>query len=400
MLFTLECLRAKKGDALLLHVGEDGDRKLIVIDGGPSGVYRQSLKPRLEAIRAARTPHDELTIDLLMISHIDDDHIKGILDLTDELSEQLEDDEPRPWRIANLWHNSFDDLVGSESDALASTAAAEVGAASTDGTFDSDAISEHGGLVLASVRQGRALRHNASKLSLRINEPTGGLIVAGGDEDTIAPPGVDGLTLQLLGPSAERVAALQSDWAKKLPKILAKENAGAHAAAYLDASVYNLASLVTLARVGDKTILLTGDARGDDTLEAAHAAGLLDDGPLHVDVLKLPHHGSDRNVAQDFFDAFTADHYVVSGDGAHGNPELATFEMLFASRRGDDRPFTLVMTYGPDELKPYHGKDYPLAELEAMFESERQAGSHFSVRVPGDGERSVSIDLLDPYDGR
>ena len=43
-------------------------------------------------------------------------------------------------------------------------------------------------------------------------------------------------------------------------------------------------------------MLLTGDARGDDVLAGLREAGLLRRSPLHVDVLKLPHHGSDRNV--------------------------------------------------------------------------------------------------------
>ena len=51
MAFTLEALQAKHGDALLLHWG---DERLIVIDGGPSGVFDETLGPRLEAIRTER----------------------------------------------------------------------------------------------------------------------------------------------------------------------------------------------------------------------------------------------------------------------------------------------------------------------------------------------------------
>ena len=51
MLMTLEVLQAKKGDALLLHVGDEAAPALVVIDGGPRGVYNHSLRPRLEAIR-------------------------------------------------------------------------------------------------------------------------------------------------------------------------------------------------------------------------------------------------------------------------------------------------------------------------------------------------------------
>jgi len=408
MFFTLEALRAKKGDALLLHVGPADDRKLIVIDGGPSGVYRRSLKPRLDALRAARAPGGKLAIDLMMISHIDDDHIKGILDLTNKLIELDDDQEPQPYGVGELWHNSFDDVVGNGSDELVKAAEATVGSASlasasTTGIVPGEAMSLDGALVLASVKQGRQLRNNAARLGIEVNPPADGkVLVADGDRSRIAAPaGATGVEFLILGPSKERVEKLQADWDKKLPGILAKEQqAQAEAAAYVDRSVYNLASLVVLAAAGGKTMLLTGDARGDDVLAGASAAGLLDDGPLHLDVLKLPHHGSSNNVELDFFQSFTADHYVISGNGEHGNPNVETFELLFDSRRGDDRPFTIHLTYKPEDFKPHRGHPYPLAELQAVLARETAAGTPYELRTPADDAVSLHVDLLDPYDDR
>ena len=53
---------------------------------------------------------------------------------------------------------------------------------------------------------------------------------------------------------------------------------------------------------------------------------------MHVDILKVPHHGSSNNLDNDFFERITADHYVMSGDGEHGNPERESIEMLFKAR--------------------------------------------------------------------
>ena len=89
-MFELEALRAKHGDSLLLHFGDDeGDRRLIVVDGGPSGVWRDALSPRLEELLAEAG--GELRIEMLMVSHLDDDHIRGVLDF----SQQLLDDRDR-----------------------------------------------------------------------------------------------------------------------------------------------------------------------------------------------------------------------------------------------------------------------------------------------------------------
>ena len=113
-MLVLEALRARFGDALILHSGSKAKPQLTVIDGGPPGVYGDALRPRLEAIRAerkldARTPLD---IELMMVSHIDDDHVSGLLELARKLNDQRESGQPLPWKIRRFWHNSFDDILG------------------------------------------------------------------------------------------------------------------------------------------------------------------------------------------------------------------------------------------------------------------------------------------------
>lgn len=86
MRFSLDVLRARKGDCLMIHYGSKDKPHLILIDGGPSDVYRPHLKPRLALVHEARglEEEDSLPVDVVMVSHVDDDHIKGILELTGE----------------------------------------------------------------------------------------------------------------------------------------------------------------------------------------------------------------------------------------------------------------------------------------------------------------------------
>ncbi|MCG8457050.1 MAG: hypothetical protein MI919_12285, partial [Holophagales bacterium] len=112
--FHLEAIRARHGDCLILHYGPEERPELILIDGGPSKVYLQHLRPRLEQLRQERDlgERDTLEFRMLMISHIDDDHIRGILELLQEERERKEDQLPPRCRFETVWLNSFDDLVG------------------------------------------------------------------------------------------------------------------------------------------------------------------------------------------------------------------------------------------------------------------------------------------------
>ena len=104
-----------------------------------------------------------------------------------------------------------------------------------------------------------------------------------------------------------------------------------------------------LAEVEGKTILLTGDALGNKVMQGLELVGKLKPGgKMHVDVLKVPHHGSSNNLDVDFFQRITADHYVFSGDGEHGNPERESLEMLLEARGDED--YEVHLTYPIDKI--------------------------------------------------
>lgn len=394
MIFTLEALEARQGDALLLHWGDPADPRLIVIDGGPRGVYRRSVKPRLEELRAAREEPDEpLPVEILMVSHVDDDHIAGVLDLAAELVDLDEQQRPLPWDVLTLWHNSFDDILGNQGEELLAALSAALGPVVASGVVPAGLpIHREAALVLANVRQGRVLRQNAEKLSLLVNDPfvhpadleRPGLVRAtAGETAKVELDG--GLTLTVIGPTQDRLAALQEQWDEELPAILAKERAAqeeAAAAAFDDDSVPNLSSIVVLAEADGRKMLLTGDARGDFVLDSLEATGLLaPEGTLELDLLKMPHHGSFHNIEQVFFERLPAANYVISANGQHGNPDLPTLEMLSAAR--GDAEFTLWLT----NREP---------RLEEFFAAERERGKRYQVIFREDDARSVKVELGDP----
>jgi len=343
-MLQLEALQANDGDCLLLHYDTGGKPGLILIDGGSTGVYRSVLQKRLDQLRGK---NPVLNLRLVVVSHIDADHITGILDMFRQMSEKVNDGKQPNWKVTSLWHNAFEKVVGrhAASASSATVAAAASGAVSLKlleekGLQDPKALA-----VVASVKQGRDLQGFAKKLT-KINAETSGKLV-------VAPEGgrtdikIDRtLTFTILGPHEAELENLEKEWNKSKAKHPADEQAAA--ADYMNRTVPNLSSIVFLAeqKLGDgKSVrmLLTGDAGGDLILQGLESAGLLDGNKrIKVDVLKVQHHGSNHSVTEDFFRQVLADRYVISGNGKHGIPHMDTLTWLSKARTGE--PYHVYMT--------------------------------------------------------
>ena len=370
MAFEIEALPARYGDAIILHWGEG---KAALIDGGPAKVWKDSVRTALERLGEEQggTPR----LELLVLSHIDDDHIHGLLDLASAMRTGVENGEPPIVKIQRAWNNSFDDIIGNDGKELVGPGGklASLASAETDG-----------GAVIASVAQGRKLRDELRGLGLEGNKPFGTLIVATGDGKSVKK--IAGLKITIIAPSATRVKALQKDWSKKVKALKEKEAKPSELAALLDKSIPNLSSIAFLAEAEGRRMLLTGDARGDDIIEGLENADLLDDdGRIEVDVFKLPHHGSHHNVNEELFDRVRAAHYIASGDGTYGNPEADTFKYLAAAREDDD--FTIHITY------PLAKFTEPAAatRLKKFFAKQKKDGRSYEVRYRGANAKSIRL---------
>jgi hypothetical protein len=358
MIFSLDVRRARKGDCLILHYGTKSDPGVMLIDGGPAQVWEPHLKPRLAAIRAARglAATDSLPVDLLMVSHIDDDHINGILELTGELVQAKDARRPLPLKVRKFWHNTFDDIIGNSAQELRKSVTAAFGAASLDGEPDVDGLDPDAAQVLASVGQGFRLRDDARHLAFAVNPDFGGDLVAARRDAAPLDMG-RGLSFTVAGPMQPELIALQKEHDAFLKKQENERQSRATLASFTDSSIPNLSSIVVIADAGGARMLLTGDARGDKMLAGLELVGALEpEGTMHVDLLKMPHHGSDRNMDTRFLERVVAEHYVFSGDGQHGNPERATFEMLLEAR--GDHDYSVHLTYPIDEIDPERKKDW------------------------------------------
>jgi hypothetical protein len=346
MPLTLEALQANDGDCLLLvHEHEGHDPVRILIDGGSRGIYTRVLRPRIDALRGA----GRLDLRMVMVSHIDADHITGVLDLFRDMERRRDNGEDAFCHVRTLWHNSFEMLhQGRIAPVESAVVSAAVGGAPPPG------LTPFAAAVVTSVRQGADLRGAAQRLDVPLNEGAGDDLVRAPQSEVRRLPVAPGLTFTILGPTDAQLKKLDREWQKA--KADHPGNPAAQAADYLNRTVPNLSSIVVLVEAahpgggGPVRLLLTGDAGGDHILTAIEQAGLGDGGRLHVDLLKVQHHGSNHSVTEDFFERVTADRYVISGNGRHGNPHGDTLGWLSHARSGQPYEAYLTNREGGDGL--------------------------------------------------
>jgi hypothetical protein len=335
----LELLPARHGDALLLTWGPLADRHRMLIDGGPASAYPK-VAARLREVAA------EGPLDLLVLTHIDADHIEGTLLLTNDADLDI--------GIGEYWFNG------------PAQVAPKLGAAQ--------------GEMLAALIGARGIPLNAAFGAAAVCAP-----------DAAAPPVhhlPGGLTLTVLGPDREDLAKLRREWLSGFEDgelVFASEEQALEelrrrsglnpAVTYLsgperpsiddllqtpsspDTSAPNRSSIVLLAEYAGNTVLLPGDAT-PHALRAGVRRLLAERSLERLDLaaLKLPHHGSTRNITKDLLELLPADSYLFSSDGTtFGHPDDAGVAKCLEYGRPDS---ALMFNYQTPRTLQWQDEEY------------------------------------------
>ena len=373
-MLRLHVVQAEYGDSLILEFGQPNSPRFILVDGGPADVYEQHLRTQLERIGEGGG-----RLELVVLSHVDEDHVRGLLDLLSELWKQRQRGEPETIAIDGLWHNSFRETMGSEVESGFRSFVRDIG-----GTRGTMGVSDR---ATKSIAQGDQLTRTAMDLDLPINAEFAPATIVSVDEAD-GPLVLGDLTLRIVGPTNKNLARLGKKWIAWLKKhkkrLLVRDPVLAERAAVAaDGSVPNLSSIMILAESDGKRVLLTGDSRADHLLQGLRKEKLvgLRKG-LHVDVLKLPHHGSVRNVSEQFFRKVTADTYVISANGKHGNPDLDTLTWIVTAAKKQERPIDLACTNDTESLRRLTEQCPP-----------EEYGYQLTIMNPG--EHAMSLELAE-----
>jgi len=201
-MLKLHVIQAHEGDCLLLEHRTEAEACFVLVDGGARDTWdpylRRALRKKVR--RAGRR------LDLLVLSHVDADHVTGLLELFVELR-SARDEGRRPLvEIDDLWHNSFellpeaDDIVRELRGWGATVAAVRPG-----GIAGLDASGRRHlwlcELALDSIRQGHDLAREARLLRVEQNRAFGGgQILASGDREADTRR-IGGLDIRVVGPT-------------------------------------------------------------------------------------------------------------------------------------------------------------------------------------------------------
>jgi beta-lactamase superfamily II metal-dependent hydrolase len=404
----LTAFQSDKGDCLLLE--NTSGTKRILVDGGMSVSYNAHVAAAMGELRAAKK-----ALDVVYISHIDQDHIGGILKmLDDEAAWRIHEFQkttnknkkskppkvPRPPKVREIWHNAFHELLkknaGPIEDALAAMAPILAGsdlAEIRDEAFtQSDLITSIGEAIQVSRRI------SPKQLNIPLNPRFGGKLMM--LRKNQKPIKMGGLTITIIGPTGKHLEELQGEWNTWLRSVEGKaqlkkiRDAARRTEELLGASEFdnllaslrlqaesfgdpkevtapNLASLTLLVEDSATSLLLTGDARGDQIVDGLKQAGRLNGGTFEVDVLKVPHHGSENNIDSDFVETVIARDYVFCGNGFRDNPNTDVIGMMFRRRLAvSPKPFRFWFNSSEAvSAKPKH-----MAKVETLVKTLAKTG--------------------------
>lgn len=315
----IQFLEARYGDAILISFSDSKDiTRNILIDGGLKKSYRNSIFPHLKEIQS-----NKQRIDLLIVTHHDQDHISGILKLVKDIEIGYFQDD----FIGDFWFNG----LYNTSQYLNLPFGKDVYVK----TFE--VLNKQ-----ISAKQGLELEKYFIKEGKLSDKP-----FFSGNE----PKQFCGTQIRILTPKASDLTKLAKHknvyTEKKNIHLASKKNDYdlsieelAKMTHLRDKSFSNISSLGILIEYGDYIILLPGDAPTFafmDSLEKIIIEKKVK--RLKVDLFKLPHHGSIRSFNAKILDLIECNHFVISTDGSrynHPTKETLAKIILHSSRNYDE----------------------------------------------------------------
>ena len=327
----VKMLQAGEGDCIVVYFRDENFR--ILIDGGVASTYDLALRPYLKGLSSKGQK-----IDILIVTHIDRDHIEGIIRL---LNENGYAKDPSIIHIGEIWFNGVRKIPRTLSPS-AQIPCSEKGILNTMAANNQIRDTENNGTSEVSYAQGYSLSELIIKNGYTWNKSfKNGPVIKEND----ARIRIGSIVISVINPTTSVLEKLYKKWVEELKrwcldvainddiifdkafegyyldeletetqlhtissneKCINWENEANKDDESLDSSITNRSSIVILIEYKGKTFLFPGDYP---------IRSLFGELPDCIDVVKLPHHGSGRNIDKNFIRNKAVSYYLLSTDG-------------------------------------------------------------------------------------
>lgn len=310
-------LPAFHGDCILIKTYDiDHNEFTILIDGGTAQTFRYSLKKELKNISH---------INLLILTHIDSDHIAGLIRLfKSSLIDEINIDE--------IWINN-PDLI-------------EV---------------NKGGLI--SVKQGDNFKNlileKKSEAKFSQISISDRVINRSGIEFTILSPTtaiVNELyerweSLRFLQKNKSNISSVKSAYTQSLEEL---NKIPFSPKKSINEDIFNSSSISFLLKCPDISLLLLADSRPEIIVKSLRDIGFNEKDPLVVDYVKVSHHGSLNNTSQELLGLIKSNNYLISTNGGiadHKHPSRETISRIVYNSNRNEEVLNIFFNYTLDSLR-------------------------------------------------
>jgi len=312
-----EFFEAGCGDSILVSTDEGTN---ILIDGGLTSTYRKSIQRKLSKIKS---------IDRVIVTHIDNDHICGIIAL-------IKDDLRRK-KIKELWFNSCDVITVNPNNR-------EVGAGQS--------------ILLEKL----LLKHNVNYRS--------DIYLSSKNYYPIA----NDILLTLLSPIKEDLKELKEKLeeedakycnGKLVAEVSNKECSDKRAITDIefvyqrDGSLNNKTSIAfILDYKNQQKFLFLADAHIDIIIESLLKLGYSKKNRLKIDFVKLSHHGSKHNINEDFLELIDTNKFVtLTNCSKFEHPDKDTYNLILKNEFFKNKKIEFIFNYKSSYINKFSEED-------------------------------------------
>lgn len=335
MIFNLNFLAARYGDSIWIEYGNPDNPHIILIDGGTGGTKKE-IKKLINQLPGNKQ------IELLVVTHIDRDHIEGILSLLEE--DRLD------CSIGSIWFNGWHHLPQNPNNEFFGAIQGER-------------------LTAAILKHRLNWNSHFDKKAVVVpdNKPLPEIILK------------DNFKITLLSPETQHLYNLRKDWEKEIldanlvpgfgleepeddgleqfgldePDVEALSRESFHE----DDSSANGSSIAFTVEYAGKRVLLSGDAFPSVLLKSLKA---VENASGAFDLVKLSHHASAHNTSPELINYLNCRKFVIPTNGSiYHHPSRVTIARLIKQKGPGTE---LYFNY-----KSRHNRCWDLQELKEKY---------------------------------